>query len=88
MFVMYRSPGKTARWLLGVDPKKKESEVPSEVRSLKRRLQEACAGQEITRRARFSPSGRPYYRIAEPVAKLWFDQTYQNQEAICAYSRF
>ena len=85
MFVMYRSPGSAAKWLLGIPKKTPLSKAPAEVQTLKRRLQEDCAAFEIEHRRSFL-NGRTYYKISEPAAKDWFEKRYQVQEAICGYS--
>jgi hypothetical protein len=87
MFVMYRSPGKTAKWLLGVGERVKGQECPPEVDTLKRKLQTACKTFEIKCRVEFCPyTGNRRYKIPEPAAKDWFEKRYQLREAICAYS--
>jgi len=85
MFVMYRSPGSCAKWLLGIPKKISQSQAPSEVVTLKRRLQKECADMKIKHKRIFE-NGRTYYRIAEPDAKRWFEGRHHTQEAICAYS--
>lgn len=86
MFVMYYSPGKGARWLLGLDLRMKEADAPPQLPTVKREIQRACERFEIKHRRQFSDTGRPFYKISGPVLQDWFEKRYQSQEAISEYS--